>query len=68
MGERRSLLKCGLKISHLPDSCKVTTGYIVGVWLARGLTTATGGARFRVLRRGGISNGFGRPNSATRLV
>jgi hypothetical protein len=53
------------KISRLTDSCELTTGYMVEACLARGLTTAPGGARCRILRRGGIPNGLGRLNSAT---
>jgi hypothetical protein len=63
MRERRSLLKCCLKISRLPDSYELTTDNIVEVWLTHGLTTTLGGARFRVLRLGGIPSGFGWLNS-----
>src|SRR6266513_2025406 len=68
MRERRSLLKCCLKISRLPDSSELTTGNIVVVWTIHGLTTAPRGARSPVLRPGRIPNGFGCLNSAAALV
>src|SRR6266404_9933443 len=68
MRERRSLLKCCLKISRLSDSCELTAGNMVEVWTAHGLMTAPGGARSRVVRRGGIPNGFGYLNSAASLI
>src|SRR4029077_8019149 len=68
MRECRSLLKCCLKISRLSDSCEPTAGNMVEVWTAHGLTTAPGGGRSRVVRRGGIPGGFGYLNSAPSLV
>ncbi|KAF5408639.1 MAG: hypothetical protein Udaeo2_11990 [Candidatus Udaeobacter sp.] len=67
MRERRLLLKCCLKISRPDDSYGLTNGCMVEPWLGHGLMTAPGGARCRILRPGGIPNGFGCLNSATRL-
>src|SRR2546423_15650657 len=68
MRERRSLLKCCLKISRLPDSSEGNTCNIVVVWTIHGLTKALRGARSRVLRAGPIPNGFKCLNSAAALV
>src|SRR5205823_11905034 len=68
MRERRSLLKCCLKISRLPDSSELTNCNIVVVWTIHGLMTAPRGARSRVLRPERIPNGFECLNSAAALV